>query len=165
MSRRATVLPFGLGLLLFACGAEPATDRVPDMPPAEEEPATQEPLPTAEDLGVTDGPPHACAELTRKGCLDSTACTLVLVEPEEMEAYACRPSSGGCEEELAQARLPDEPQLCTGREGCAYQEPQCYCHCRGYGQTAVADGDEAEGCDCECAGGLPPACVTAPATG
>jgi len=151
----------GVALLMWGCGAEPATRYEPGPPPPEPAPA-EEPLPTAEDLGIVDGPPHACSELTRKACMGSIDCTLVLIDAEATQAYACRPSSGDCEEGLAQARLGDEPELCTGRDGCALQEPQCYCHCRGYGQTAVADGEETEDCDCECGGGLPPACVTAP---
>lgn len=100
-----------------------------------------------------------CARMTRTACMASAECTLVLVEPEEVGSYACRPAQGPCEVDRVQARLAEDPGRCTRRAGCSYQQPRCHCRCRGYGRTTVLDGDEAEDCDCECGGGLPPACV------
>jgi hypothetical protein len=139
-------------------------------------PGPPPPEPAGPGSGVSDGPTPAspvdagtasvvssCSQLSRRACMASTSCTLLLAASSSRAGtYVCRPAEPPCEVGLAQSELSGSEGAraeCESRSGCGVDPGSCYCACRGSGQTAVPDDAETPQCSCACGGGAPPRCA------
>jgi hypothetical protein len=100
-----------------------------------------------------------CSTLTKRECLSSRECSLILNRLDAASRYRCVAPRSLCEDGIAQDGA-DIERLCSQRPGCEYEASDCFCHC-GPGGTD-ADLRKPPGppfCVCYCGGGPAANCI------